>query len=414
MEEKTMTKTLAKTMTKALIIGGGIAGSTTAVALRKAGIEVALYEAYDRGSDGVGAYLSFAVNGMDALRTLDLGETIDALGFETPTMAFYTGDGRKLFQFDHGRLADGTLSRTIKRADLYQALRDAARRDGVQVEYGKRLVGADRTPDGVTVRFADGSTATGDLLIGADGVNSPTRTIIDPNAPAARYVGLLNAGGYASGVSVPGEVGVMHMVFGKRCFFCYIPNPNGEVWWFANLGRKTPPSRPEIAATDWRAELLDLVSGDRMWATELINATPQIDAGWPTFDFPTVPQWHNDRMIIVGDAAHAVSPSAGQGASMAIEDAVVLAKCLRDLPTIAEAFATYEKLRRDRVERIVAQGKKSGDQKIPGPLTRVLRDRVILPLVFKAQSRGTSEPLTWMYDYHIDWNQPVSMASSRD
>src|ERR1700759_1245564 len=106
-------------MTKALIIGGGIAGSVTAVALRKAGIDSTVYEAYDRSSDGVGAYLSFGVNGMDALRTLGLGETAEQLGFETPTMAFYTGAGRKLFQFDHGKLADGTISRTMKRASLY-------------------------------------------------------------------------------------------------------------------------------------------------------------------------------------------------------------------------------------------------------------------------------------------------------
>jgi 2-polyprenyl-6-methoxyphenol hydroxylase-like FAD-dependent oxidoreductase len=394
-------------MTKALIVGGGIAGSVTAVALRKAGIDSTVYEAYDRDSDGVGAYLSFGVNGMDALRALGLGETVDTLGFETPTMAFYTGAGRKLFQFDHGELADGTISRTMKRADLYQSLRDAALRDGAKIEYGKRLADAETTGTGVTAHFTDGTTATGDLLIGADGVNSRTRTIIDPNAPPARYVGLVNAGGYARGITVPGEPGVMHMVFGRRCFFCYIPNPNGEVWWFANIGRKTPPSKAEIANTDWRAELLDLVRDDRMWATELVNATPDIEAGWPTFDFPTVPTWHNNRMIIIGDAAHAVSPAAGQGASMAIEDAAVLAKCLRDLPTIPQAFTRYENLRRERVERIVAQGKKGGDQKIPGPLTRVLRDNIILPLVFRAQSKGTSELLSWMFDYHVDWNQPV-------
>lgn len=397
-------------MTRALIIGGGIAGSVAAVALRKAGIESTVYEAYDRGSDGVGAFLSFAVNGMDALRALGLGKTVDTLGFATPTMAFYTGAGRELFQFDHGKLADGTICRTMKRADLYAALRDAAHRDGANVEYGKRLVDADVTVNGVTAHFADGTTATGDLLIGADGINSRTRTIIDPNAPAARYVGLVNAGGYTTGIDVPGETGVMHMVFGRKCFFCYIPNPNGEVWWFANLGRKTPPGKAEIADTDWRAELLELVRDDHMWATELIKATPNIEAGWPTFDFPTVPSWHNDRMIIIGDAAHAVSPAAGQGASIAIEDCAVLAKCLHDLPTIPQAFARYENLRRDRVERIVAQGKKGGDQKIPGPFGRFLRDKVILPLVFRAQSRGTGEPLTWMFDHHIDWDQPVTAA----
>ncbi|HEX3782947.1 MAG TPA: FAD-dependent monooxygenase [Pseudonocardiaceae bacterium] len=397
-------------MAKALIIGGGIAGSVTAVALRKVGLDAVVYEAYDKGSDGIGAYLNFGVNGMTALRTLGLGECVDSLGFQTPSMAFYTGGGRKLYQFNHGRLADGTLSRTIKRTDLYGALRDAAIERGVRVEYGRRLVDARTTDAGVTARFADDTEATGDLLIGADGIGSPIRTIIDPDAPPARYGGLLNAGGYATGVSVPDKAGLMHMVFGKRCFFCYIPNPNGEVWWFANLGRASAPSKAELAAItqdQWRAELLDLVRGDSGPATELIKATPHIDAGWPTYDFPSVPTWHNDRMVIIGDAAHAVSPAAGQGASMAIEDAVVLAKCLRDRPTITDAFDCYEGLRRERVERIVAQGKKAGDQKIPGPVSRVLRDHLVLPLVFALQSRGEAEPLDWMFDYRVDWDEPV-------
>jgi hypothetical protein len=70
----------------------------------------------------------------------------------------------------------------------------------------------------------------------------------------------------------------------------------------------------------------------------IIRATKEILAGWNTYDFPTVPTWHNERMIIIGDAAHAASPSSGQGASMAIKDAVVLAKCLRDEPCIEDAL----------------------------------------------------------------------------
>jgi 2-polyprenyl-6-methoxyphenol hydroxylase-like FAD-dependent oxidoreductase len=274
------------------------------------------------------------------------------------------------------------------------------------------LVDAKINDDGVTAHFADGTTASGDLLIGADGIDSRTRTIIDPNAPAARYVGLLNAGGYARGVSVPGEAGVMRMVFGKRCFFPLHPEPERRSVVVRQHRQQKPAQQSRNRRHRPRAELLDLVRDDEMWATELINATPHIDAGRPTFDFPAAPTWHDDRMTIIGDAAHAVSPSAGQCASMAIEDAAVLAKCLRDLPTIPEAFAAYDNLRRQRVERIVEQGRKSGEAKIPGPLTRVLRDHVILPMVFKNQSKGTSEPLGWMFDYHVDWNQPISPLSA--
>jgi 2-polyprenyl-6-methoxyphenol hydroxylase-like FAD-dependent oxidoreductase len=110
-------------------------------------------------------------------------------------------------------------------------------------------------------------------------------------------------------------------------------------------------------------------------------------------------------MIIIGDAAHATAPSSGQGASMAIEDAVVLARCLRDLPDTGQAFAAYERLRRARVERIVAHGARTSNSKAAGPVGRVLRD-LMMPLILKRVGRGDS--LAWMHDYHIDWNAKVA------
>ena len=109
-------------------------------------------------------------------------------------------------------------------------------------------------------------------------------------------------------------------------------------------------------------------------------------------------------MVIVGDAAHAPSPTSGQGASMAAEDAVVLAKCLRDRPAVPEALAAYERLRRRRVERIVARGARTGSAKTPGRVGRVLRD-LTLPLVFKLLV--TERSMAWIYDHHIDWDAPV-------
>ncbi|WP_414638650.1 FAD-dependent monooxygenase, partial [Actinophytocola sp.] len=101
-------------------------------------------------------------------------------------------------------------------------------------------------------------------------------------------------------------------------------------------------------------------AGEGFPAGEIIDATEHVFSGSNTYDFPTVPVWHRGRMIIIGDAAHATSPASGQGASMALEDAVTLAKCLRDLPA---AYTAYENLRRKRVERVVAQGKRNGDGK---------------------------------------------------
>ncbi|WP_030509167.1 FAD-dependent oxidoreductase [Microbispora rosea] len=386
---------------KALIIGGGIAGPVTAMALRRAGIDSEVFEAYDRGAEGVGAFLTLAVNGLEALRLLDLHDLVRDLGMDTPVMEIRNARGRLL-------ATTSQPSRTLRRADLYQALRDEAVRRGVRIHYGKRLTGASATANGVRAVFADGGEAEGDLLVGADGLRSRTRALIDPEAPRARYVGLLNTGGYAEGVRAPGRPGVCYFIFGRRCFFGYMIHPEGQVWWFAN-----PPSRREmppeelaaITPEQWRARLMDLFEGDAGPMREIIAATPDILPGWNTYDFPRVPKWSGERMVLVGDAAHATSPSSGQGASMAVEDAVVLGKCLRDVPDTAKAFAAFERLRRERVERVVAQGKRNGDGKAPGAGGAFVRD-LILPVVMRQVEKRNA--LAWMHDYRITWDDRVA------
>jgi FAD-dependent urate hydroxylase len=394
---------------KALIVGGGVAGPVAAMALRQAGIDSVVYEAYAGGADDAGSFLTFASNGLDALRTIDAHHLVLSEGFPTPRMTIQNGTGKHLGDVPlGGTLPDGTVSQTLKRADLYRALCDEAVRRGARVEYGKRLVDAETTPGGVTARFEDGTEAVGDLLIGADGIHSRTRRIIDPSAPRARYVPVLNIGGYACDVAVQAEPGTFRMVFGKRAFFGYAVHPSGEIWWFANPPRADEPTGAELAAIgteQWREMLIDLFAGDDSPAVEIIRSTPGKLAGWATYDLPSVPTWYGGSLIIIGDAAHATAPSSGQGASMAIEDAVVLARCLRDLPDTGQAFAAYERLRRARVERIVAHGARTSNSKAAGPVARVLRD-LMMPLILKRVANGDS--LTWMHDYHIDWNAKVA------
>jgi FAD-dependent urate hydroxylase len=390
---------------EALIIGAGMSGPVTAMALRQAGIEATVFEAYERSAEGVGAFLTVAVNGLAALRPLGLSEMVRAKGFDTPAMIARMSDGRRVAELPFGDpMPDGTGNQTITRSDLYGVLRDETVRRGVPIEYGRRLVDARTTADGVVATFADGGTARGDLLIGADGLHSVTRGLIDPLAPAPRYVPLQNTGGYATGVPVEGEPGVLNMIFGRRCFFCYVVAPAGEVWWFANPPQSREMSSAELAATtsdQWRARLRGLFAGEDFPALRLIDATEHIFSGWNTYDFPRVPTWHRDRMIIIGDAAHATSPAAGQGASMAFEDAVVLATCLRDLPDVPTAFTAYERLRRRRVERVVARGKRNGDGKALGPV-----GRAVLPTVIRLATRLAGKQ-SWLYDYRIDWDERV-------
>jgi 2-polyprenyl-6-methoxyphenol hydroxylase-like FAD-dependent oxidoreductase len=114
-------------------------------------------------------------------------------------------------------------------------------------------------------------------------------------------------------------------------------------------------------------------------------------------------------MVIIGDAAHAPAPTSGQGASLAAEDAVLLAKALRDQPGVPQALAAYERLRRDRVEKIVAEAARGSSTKAPGPAGRVLQG-LLLPLVFKFLV--TDKSLAWRYDHHIDWGDPVAVTTT--
>ena len=394
---------------KALIIGGGVAGPVASMALGRAGMDSVVYEAYAGGADDAGAFLTFASNGLDALRAIEAHHLVLAEGFPTPRMTIQSGTGKHLGDVPNGGTSpDGTVSQTLKRADLYRVLRDEGVRRGAQVAYGKRLVDAEIKRDGVVARFEDGTEAEGDLLIGADGIHSRTRRIIDPSTPGARYIPVLNIGGYANDVDVPAEPGTFCMVFGKRAFFGYAVHPSGEVWWFANPPRADEPTTAELAAIGtqrWRKILTDLFAEDTTPAADIIHATPGRLAGWATYDLPSVPTWHRGPMVIVGDAAHATAPSSGQGASMAIEDAVVLARCLRDLPDTPQAFVAYERLRRTRVERIVAHGARTSNTKAAGPVARVIRD-LMMPAILKRVANGGS--LAWMHDYHIDWDAKVA------
>ncbi|WP_232664653.1 FAD-dependent oxidoreductase [Pseudonocardia sp. TRM90224] len=395
----------------ALVIGGGVAGPVAAMALQQAGVQATVYEAYPNSADDVGAFLTLQVNGIAALRAIGADHALDGIGFATTSMRFRSGTGRYLGEVGIGEpLADGTVGITLRRADLYRALRDEALRRGVTIEYGKRLVDATGSASGVVAEFADGTTATADVLVGADGVRSRVRTLIDPGAPRARYVPLLNTGGYAPAHTAGLEPGTYEMIFGKKAFFGYAVAPDGTVWWFANPPRPAEPTAGELAAvtTDqWRTMLHELFAGDNTPARTIIDSTPGELAGWATYDMPPIPNWHGNRMVLVGDAAHATSPSSGQGASMAIEGAVELARCVRDHDDPAAAFEAYVRLRRERVERVVAAGARTSNQKTVGPVGRVLRD-ALMPIFLRRAAGKGSGSVAWLHRYEIDWDAPVA------
>jgi FAD-dependent urate hydroxylase len=394
----------------ALVIGGGVAGPVAAIALRKAGIDATVYEAYSTTAEGVGGELMLAPNGMAALGVIDIADAVAAAGLPMPRMIMETGSGKRLGEFRD--LPGLPTSHLFARPALYRALVEAAVRAGVPFAYGKRLVGFESTGDGVAATFADGSTATADVLIGADGIRSTVRTLLDPHAPGPRYVGLLGLGAWVSSDGLPQTGGAMHFAFGKRAFFGYSVD-SGHAGWFANLPSAEPLTAAEarrIPDEEWLRRLKKLYADDTLPALRMLDRVRPgelVNVG-AMHDMPPVPVWHRGRAVLVGDAAHATSPSSGQGASLAIESAVELARCLRDLPVEA-AFEAYERRRRPRVEKVIARTTRVNQDKAAGPIARVIRD-----LTFPIAMRTFYHPekmMGWMHRYTIDWDSPLPAAT---
>jgi 2-polyprenyl-6-methoxyphenol hydroxylase-like FAD-dependent oxidoreductase len=386
-------------------MGAGVAGTVAAMAAQKAGLEPVVYEAYQE-SAGLehGIYLGVAVNGLAALRVVDAHRVVLDAGFPSGRMSFFSGTGKKLGAMAMGPvLDDATMTHTIKRTDLYRGLAAEAVRRGIRIEHGKRLTGA-RTlaGGGVVAEFADGTTAEGDVLVGADGVHSATRKVIDPANPGPRYTGLGNTGGFSRDVELDAEPGSYVMIWGKRCFFGYTVSPDGEIWWFANPPSSAELSREELRAPGLRERLVALLSADRTPGAAIVAASAEFRLS-NQYDLPTVPTWHSGPMVLVGDAAHAVSPASGQGVSLACEDAIVLARCLRDAASVPTALTAYELERRARVERVVKWGAGMNNTKKQGPAGRMLRD-LVLPLILKkGGSPAELARMSWLFEHQSVW-----------
>lgn len=396
---------------RALIIGAGIAGPVTAMALQKAGIESVVVETHKRDDGEIGSYFTVSPNGLDALAAIDAMGVAAADGFPTRRNVMRNSARGVLGDLPLGSpLADGTPALTMKRSRLAVGLAEEARRRGIEIQYGRRLVSAERDGDGVVATFADGSTEHADLLVGADGVHSVVRRLIDPAAPGGRYVGLTNFGGMTRADRVPGvelEPETWQFTFGRSAFFGAHRTPSGDIVWFVNAPR-TEITQSERATTSddaWLAWLAGLFAHDAGPASVIIRGGRLELAGDNTYDLRHVPTWYRDRMIVIGDAAHAPAPSSGQGASMALEDGVVLAMALRDAPSIEAAFATFEAARRDRVERIAAYGARSSSSKTPGRVGSFVRDAFMR---FAFRYLITDRSLAWMYDHRIHWAESVA------
>ncbi|TDQ05476.1 FAD-dependent monooxygenase [Labedaea rhizosphaerae] len=347
---------------RAVVIGGGVAGSACAAALTRIGWDATVYESYPDPAGPVGSFLSLATNGLRGLEALGCLPAVRAAGFAVPWQQMWSGRGKSLGRVPRARPADSARhSITLLRADLVTALREHA---GVAIHTG-------RTWDG---------SGDPDLVVGADGIWSPTRSAIDPGAPKPRYGGMFSVAGTSD---VDLEPGTFHMTYGRHATFIHVPLPTGQVWWSAQI-----PGDAADLTLDEVADLLEPRLAD------IVRATTHKHGWTPHHVLDPVRRQHDGRRtVIIGDAAHPVG--SGQGASMAIEDAVVLAQQLRRHGTVAEALAEYDRLRRDRLDKLAKMAARNRDAKLAGPVASRVRD-VVMPLVFP---RVYPKATNWLYDF---------------
>lgn len=334
---------------RVVVVGGGLAGTAVALALRRHGVAVDVYEA--RGTEDPGAFLTVASNGMLALTQLGVADAVAEVGFALTSMRVLDGQGTELAVRpldDAGSTV--TRYRCLFRADLVSVLREQAVASGAVLHDGRRLVDWTERASGVTARFADGTTADADLLVGADGLWS---TVRDPGE-VPRYAGQWVCYGHTDDT----DAGAPHRFDAYPgdgdCAFGMFRSPGGRVHWYARVtGDELPDGELAAPAPErWRERLRHHVPAGVpasvvAWTGEHLLATN-------ARDLPSVRRWRTDRTLLVGDAAHAASPATGQGASMAFEDAVVLAETLHDQPSLDAALTEYERRRRPRVEENVA------------------------------------------------------------
>ena len=392
---------------KALIIGGGITGPVAALALRKAGIEAEIFEAYEPNADDVGGWLMIAPNGVNALGVLGLDADLRDIGRPNYRMVMTDGRGKRFGAFDE--LDADHPSQLVMRPDLCHLLADRATAAGIKIHYGRRLVNVVETANGVTAHSADGSTADADVLLGADGVHSTVRELIDPNAPGPRYTGLLGFGGHVPGNDFGLAQGEFYFAQGKRGFLGYALTADGDTGWFTNVPSVEPVTGAQarrIGAPEWLRRMRELYGDDYPAHDMLARAIPDnmvVLGGMHIM--PAAARWHTDRIVLVGDAAHVPSNSTGQGASMAIESAIELARCLRDLPT-PQAFQAYEALRRPRVEKVAAYGEKANQNKVNGRIGQAVMG-VLAPIAMKLFMKP-EKMFGWLHRHRIDWNARVA------
>ncbi len=381
-----------------LVIGAGLGGLAAAGCLLKAGYDVAVYEQAPVLGE-IGAGIQVSANAMHVMNHLGIGDEVTARSVQPAGYVFRLHDtGEIIDSFslaaDHERLHRAPYNQ-IHRADFHELLANAVRvQKADAIHLNKRATGFDETEAGVTVHFVDGTSATGALVVGADGVKSVIRDQIAGEVPATY------TGDSAWRLTIPRErlpSGFMDAVMsvwmgpGKHAVSYWIRN--GELLNFVGAVETPTPSEESWTL---RFPWADLRADFEGWHADILTVIDLVDREecyrWALYRRPTIEKWSTARATILGDAAHATLPYLAQGAAMAIEDGAVLTRALQESSRIADALDLYQRNRTARTARVVNDSDQNRRLFHLDSVDEIRR-------VFAERDEGKDRN-TWLYSYN--------------
>jgi len=352
-------RSMSKTVPHVIIAGAGIGGLTAALALLKAGIDCDVYEQASELRE-VGAGLQLSPNGTRVLFGLGLEPDVRSEGVETGDKVvrlWSTGQTWSLFDPTVAKPAErfGSPMYLMHRGDLHAMLVNAVRRQKPDaIKLNARCVDFDQDDSGIRLKLEDGRQVTGDVLIGADGLHSRIRQqLFGPATP--KFTGIMAWRGLAPVERLPEHL--------RRPMATQWLGPNGHVTCYPVRRGELVNMVGEVERDDWRLESwVEPGSHEECrkdfpgWHRDLLDIIESIDSlyKWGLFLREPLPKWCVGRVSLLGDSCHAMLPFLGQGANMAIEDGMVLARCIQKYGADpVAALQRYEAARRERTTDVV-------------------------------------------------------------
>jgi 2-polyprenyl-6-methoxyphenol hydroxylase-like FAD-dependent oxidoreductase len=335
---------------KFTVIGGGICGLTTAIALIRSGHEVRVFEAATKLREA-GAGVVLGANAMRALHALGIHDAVKAAGSEITNMCVREANGVPISEMDTVKFArqSGFGNVAVHRADLQQILLEHLP-DGT-VQLGSVFERFEQHDGQVAACFAGNNTVSADGLLAADGIRSRARLqVFSTSVP--RFAGYTCWRGVVDASALRLPAGRSFEFWGGVDRFGYVPLVDGQVYWYACTNSPTP-NNP--AFSNWRiADLQRRFERFSSPVPELLARTPDDRLLWnDILDIKPVKSFAHGRVLLLGDAAHATTPNLGQGAGQAVEDAAILSRCLREAGALPESFLEFDRQRRWRTTKIV-------------------------------------------------------------